>query len=162
MGDKTKEQLLEELAEVQKMLEERTEAHGHMIRKFQMLIANEGLFSQVIDFFPYPLAIFTPQHTLALANKAFAAETNTRFVNLEKGTIRILQHKSDDMRLATAITRVFAGKTFFLEDLKNPFSIFAGIAPQSATRPDRFQKAIIFPVSADDAEISHGVIVFMP
>ncbi|MGI5876866.1 MAG: hypothetical protein ACOX6X_08710, partial [Dethiobacteria bacterium] len=141
MGDKSKEQLLEELAEVQKMLEKRTEAQDHMIRKFQILIANEGLFSQVIDFFPYPLAIFTPQYTLTMTNKAFAAETKTRFVNLEKGAGRILQHKSDDMRLAAAITRVFAGETFFLEDLKNPFSIFAGIAQKSATRHDRFHKA---------------------
>jgi hypothetical protein len=45
MGSKTKEQLLEELSEVQKMLEKRTETQGHMIRKFQTLIENEGLFS---------------------------------------------------------------------------------------------------------------------
>ena len=44
MGDKTKEQLLVELAEVQKMLEERTEIQGRMIKKFQLLIANEGCF----------------------------------------------------------------------------------------------------------------------
>jgi PAS domain-containing protein len=78
MGDKMKEQLLEELAEVQKMLEEKTEIQGHMIRKFQLLIENEGLFSQIIDFFPYPIAIFTPQHTLTMVNKAFAAETKMR------------------------------------------------------------------------------------
>ncbi|MGB4312000.1 MAG: hypothetical protein WBJ17_03665, partial [Natronincolaceae bacterium] len=64
MGDKTKEQLLKELLEVQKMLEEKTEAQGRMIKKFQMLIANEGLFSHIIDFFPYPIIIFTPQHIL--------------------------------------------------------------------------------------------------
>lgn len=161
MGDKTKEQLLEELAEVQKMLEEKTETQGHMIRKFQMLVANEGLFSQIIDFFPYPIAIFTPQYTLAMVNKAFTAETKTRFKNLEKGTVRICQYKIDDTQLATAVTRVFAGKTFFLDDLKSPFSIFSGITQQSAPQLDRFSKAVIFPVPADDAEITHGVIVFM-
>ena len=161
MGGKTKEQLLEELSEVQKMLEKRTEAQGHMIRKFQTLIANEGLFSQIIDFFPYPLAIFTPQYTLAMTNKAFAAETKTLLINAEKGVDRILQHKIDDMRLAGAITRVFAGDTFFLEDLKNPFSMFSGITQQSASEPDRFNRVVIFPVPADDAEITHGVIVFM-
>jgi hypothetical protein len=161
MGDKMKEQLLEELTEVQKMLEEKTETQGHMIRKFQTLIANEGLFSQIIDFFPYPLAIFTPQYTLTMTNKAFAAETKTRVMNPGKGAVRIIQHKIDDMQLAAAVTRVFKGETFFLEDLKNPFSMFAGIAQQSATQPDRFHKTIIFPVTADDAEITHGVIVFM-
>jgi len=162
MGDKTKEQLLEELLEVQKMLEERTETQGQMIRKFQLLMANDGLFSQIIDFFPYPIAIFTPQYTVTMVNKAFATETKTRFINLEKGAARILQYKIDDIRLAAATTRVFAGNTFFLEDLKNPFSMFAGIMQQSAPQPDRFRKAIIFPVPADDTEITHGVIVFMP
>ena len=127
-----------------------------------MLIANEGLFSQIIDFFPYPIAIFTPQYTLAMVNKAFAAETKTRFRDLEKGAVRILQYKINDMRLAAAVRKVFAGDTFFLEDLKDPFSMFSGIARQSAPQPGRFHKAIIFPVPADDAKVTHGVIVFMP
>ena len=44
---KTKEQLLEELTEVQKMLVKRTEIQGHMIRKLQLLIANEGCFPRL-------------------------------------------------------------------------------------------------------------------
>ena len=162
MGSKTKEQLLEELSEVQKMLEERTETQGQMIKRFQTLIENEGLFSQIINFFPYPLAIFTPQYTVAIINKAFADETKTQFINLEKGAVRILQHKINDIQLAAAVTGVFAGDTFFLEDLKNPFSMFLGIAQQSASEPDRFNRAVIFHVTADDATITHGVIVFMP
>jgi hypothetical protein len=161
MGGKTKEQLLEELLEVQKMLEERTETQGQMIKKFQSLIANEGLFSQIINFFPFPIAIFTPQYTLAVVNKAFMAETETPAKNLEKGDIRILQYKIDDAQLAVAVTRVFAGDTFFLEDLKNPFAMFAGIAQRSASQSARFSKAVIFPVPDDDV-ITHGVIVFMP
>ena len=133
-----------------------------MIRKLQMFIANEGLFSKIIDFFPYPITIFTPQYTLAMINKAFAAEMKTRFRDLEKGTVRILQYKINDLRLAAAVRKVFAGDTFFLEDLKDPFSMFFGIARQSAPQPDRFHKVIIFPVPADNAKITHGVIVFMP
>lgn len=162
MGDKTKKQLLKELLEVQKMLEEKTETQGHMIRKFQMLIANEGLFSQVIDFFPYPIAIFTQQYTLVMVNKAFVSETKMRFTNLEKEDVRILQYKINDTQLAVAVMKVFAGGTFFLEGLKDPFSMFSEIARQSIPQPDRFSKAAIFPVPADDAKITHGVIVFMP
>ena len=162
MGNKTKKQLLEELLEVQKILEEKIEAQGYMIRKLQMLTANEGLFSQIIDFFPYPIAIFTPQYTLVMANKAFAAEAKTRFGDLEKGAVRILQYKINDMRLAAAVRKVFAGDTSFLEDLNEPFSMFSGIARQSAPQPGRFHKTVIFPVAADDAKVTHGVIMFMP
>ena len=161
MGDKTKEQLLEELSEVQKMLEERTEAQGQMIKKFQTLIANEGLFSQVIDFFPYPIAIFTSEYNLTLVNKAFEEETKTQVLNAEKGAVCILPYKHSNMQLAAGITRVFAGETFFLENLQNPFTIFSGIK-ESEPQPDRFSKAVIFPVPADKSRITHGVIVFMP
>ena len=97
-----------------------------------------------------------------MINKAFAAETKTRVMYPEKGAARILQHKINDMRLAAAITGVFAGNTFFLEDLKNPFSMFSRITQQSASEPDRFNRVVIFPVRTDDAKLTHGVIVFMP
>jgi len=161
MGDKTKEQLLEELTAVQKMLEKRTETQGQMIRKFQTLIANEGLFSQIIDFFPYPIVIFTQQYRLAMVNKAFTAETKLRFVNLEEEATCILQDKITDKQLASAITQVFSGNTSFLEGLTNPFSMFSGVAQQSVLESDRFNRGVIFPVPTDDAEISYGVIVFI-
>lgn len=133
MGDQTKEQLLKEL-----------------------------IFSQIIDFFPYPLAIFTPQYTLVTTNKAFEAETKTLVVYPEKGAACILKHKINDIQLAAAITGVFDGNTFFLKDLKNPFSIFSGIKEQSAAVPNCFNRVVIFPVPADNAKITHGVILFMP
>ena len=100
---KTKEQLLEELTEVQKMLVKRTEIQGHMIRKLQLLIANEGLFSQVIDLFPYPLVIFTPQYTLTMTNKAFDAEIKTLGMYPPEGPARILKRKINDIQLAAAL-----------------------------------------------------------
>ena len=161
MDDKTKERLLDELAEVQKILKEETGIQGQMIRKFQSLIANNGLFSQIIDFLPYPIAIFTPRYTLAITNKAFAAETKRLFENAGKEGARILKYKIDDTQLAVAITRVFAGDTFFLKNLKNPFSMFSENTGQSAQQTGRFNRAVVFPVPANDAEITHGVIMFM-
>ncbi|WP_372998831.1 hypothetical protein [Lutispora sp.] len=117
---------------------------------------------QIIDFFPYPIAIFTQQYTLVMVNKAFAAEAKLRFMNFEKGTIRILQYKIKDTQLAVAVVKVFGGDTFFLEGLKNPFSMFSGTTRKSAPQPDYFNKAVIFPVPSDNAKITHGVIVFMP
>lgn len=162
MGDKSKEELLWELSEVQKGLEEKTELHGKMIKRFLTLLENDGLFSQIIDFFPYPIAIFTPQFTLAVVNKAFVVETKMEILSKEKETVRIHLYKADDTRLACAVTRVFNGETFFIEDLKNPFSIFFGTAQQDMQQSDHFNRAVIFPVPSDDAEITHGVLLLMP
>jgi hypothetical protein len=162
VSDKTKKRLLEKLPTGQTMLEGKETARERMIRTFQMLIANGGLFSQIIDFFPYPIVIYTPQYTLALANNAFVAETRTRLRKSEKRAVRILQHRIGDPQLAASVRQVFAGATFFLSDLSEPFSMFSGLTRQSKAQLDRFSKAVIFPVPADDAEITHGVIVFMP
>jgi len=162
MGEKTKEQLLEEISAVQKMLEEKPNTHSHMIKKFQSLIGNDGLFSQIIDFFPYPIAIFTSKHTLTMVNKAFTAETNIKLADLEKEAVRIVQYKIDNMQLAEAVTRVFAGDTFFLEELDGTLFTLLGITAKDAPQSGRFSKAIIFPVPSDDDKIIHGVIVFIP
>jgi len=161
MGEKTKEQLLRELSEVQEMLEEKKEIHGKMIKRLQMIIANEGLFSQIIDFFPYPIAIYTPQYTVTMVNKAFTAETKAELVSTEKEAVRILQYKIDDTQLAVAVTRVFAGETFFFECVKNPFSMFSGIEHQIVSQLNHFNKVLIFPVPDNGAETTHGVVVLM-
>ncbi|NLO21130.1 MAG: hypothetical protein GX119_03930 [Syntrophomonadaceae bacterium] len=160
MDNDGKMQLLEELTAVQKMLEEKIESQGQMIRKYGMLMANDGLVSQIIDFFPYPMAIFTRQFTVVLVNQAFETETKTGFNNLDKGAVRLL--KNGNTQLAASVIRVFAGETSLLENLKNPFSLFSGITPPSELQSDHFHKAVIFPVPTDDSIITHGVIVFMP
>jgi hypothetical protein len=148
MNDNTKKQPLDE--------------PGRMISKFQQFIANEGLLSQIIDSFPYPMVVFTPQYTLIMVNKAFETVTQMQFMNLEEEPARIFRHMIDDARLASAVKRVFAGDTFFFEELKNPFSMFSGIKQPDAPQTGSFNKAVIFPVPAENTKIIHGVIVFMP
>jgi hypothetical protein len=160
MDDKTKEQLLEELS--RKIPGERTENQDQMIQKIQELIAYEGLFSRILDFLPFPLAIFKFDYTLVMANKAFMVQTQTRQVNFEKGSVRILPYRINDVQFAAAIIQVFKGDTFFLSGLQNPFSIFSGVSGQSKRSPDNFTRAVIFPVPVDGSEISHSVIMFMP
>ncbi len=125
-------------------------------------IRDQMQFSQIIDFSPYPIAIFTPQYKLSMVNKAFEKETKMLNRDLEEGNIRILQCNINDMQMASAITKVFAGETTFLEGLKDPFFMFSKISPKSIRGPDCFSKAVIFPIPAEDGEAAYGVIAFMP
>lgn len=118
--------------------------------------------SELFDSFPYPIAVFTPQYTLAMVNKAFIAETKMRAINLEKEDARILQYKIDDGQLAAAVSKVFSGNTFFLEEVQKPFSMFSGISQKGTLQLERFKRVVVFPVPDNGDEISHGVIVFMP
>lgn len=127
-----------------------------------MLLSNDGLFSQIINSFPYPVAIFSPQYTLTLVNKAFEETVKALAENPEKKIDRILKYKIDDAQLIEAITRVFSGDTFYLEGLEKPFSMFQGVSKRSASASGSYSRAVIFPIPSDGDEITHGVIVLMP
>ncbi len=160
MGEKTKEQLLSELLELQKELEAKVQYHDQMIRRFQMLTANEGLFSQIIDFCPYPIAVFTPQGILETINDAFATETGANPEDLRAGRLNIYHCISENIALINAIKQVFAGETCFLDDLQNPL---VGFPEQKRKRdfPSKYyHKAIVFPIPAEDGLAMHGVAVF--
>lgn len=160
MGEKTKEQLLSELLELQKELADKVQYHHQMIRRFQMLTANEGLFSQIIDFCPYPIAVFTPQGILETVNNAFAAETGANQGDLRAGRLNIYHCISDDIALTSGVRQAFAGETCFLDNLNNPLIGF----PEQKSKKDlpskSYQKAIIFPIPAEDSLVMHGVAVF--
>ncbi len=160
MGEKTKEQLLAKLLEIQKMLEEKVAFQDHMIKKFQMLTSNEGLFHQIIDYCPYPIAVFTQQGTLVAANNALIKETKIKYKDLAEGKCNIYERNSDNFQLVNAARQVFTGKTFFLENLKNPLAIFSETKRGSESPSKNFERAIVFSISDDDGKITHGVVVF--
>lgn len=160
MGEKTKEQLLFELLEIQKTLEKKVEIQDHMIKRFQMLTSNEGLFSQIIDYCPYPIAVFTKQGNLITANHALLKEGAIKLKDLEAGKCNIFMHNSGNIQLINAAKQVFTGKTFLLEGLKDPLSLFTGTSMEDGSPIKNYEKAIIFPVLADDGKVTHGVVVF--
>lgn len=160
MGVKTKEQLLSELLELQRELEEKVQYHNQMIRRFQMLTANEGLFSQIIDFCPYPIAVFTPHGILETINNAFAAETGASQEDLGAGRLNIYNWISDNIVLTSAIRKAFAGETCFLDGLKNPLIGFSERKRKKDPQSKNYQKAIVFPIPTEDGIVMHCVAVF--
>ena len=160
MGEKTKQQLLSELLELQKELEEKVQYHDQMIRRFQMIIANESLFSKIIDFCPYPIAIFTPQGILETVNDAFAAETGVNPEDLRAGRMNIYHCISDNIALTNAIKQAFAGKTCFLDDLQNTLESFSEQKRKLDFPSKHYHKVIVFPIPDEDSLAMHGVAVF--
>ena len=161
-GKGIKEQLLQELMDFQKVLEEKLETQDRMIKKFQMLIANEALFFQIIDYFPYPVAVFTQMRQLVAANNAFITETSLCKMDLEKGTYSILRKKSiDNYQIYNAVEQVFSGQTTFINELNNSLSLFFEYEQQHRTPLFPCKNAAFFPVRDDNDFITHGVAVFL-
>ena len=161
-GTRRREQLLQELMDFQKVLEEKLETQDQMIKRFQVLIANDVLFFQIIDYFPYPVAVFTQMRQLVAANKAFITETSLCKIELEKGTYSILRMKSiDNYQIYKAVEQVFLGQTTFINELNNSLSLFFEYEQQHRTPLSPYKNAAFFPVSDDFDFITHGVAVFL-
>ncbi len=162
MDEKKRDQLLSELLEIQKKLEKKVQHQNQMIRKFQMLTANVDLLSQIIDYCPYPIAVFTSQGILEVVNNAFIAEAKANKEDIEIGKISIYNCISDDIELYNAIRQALNGKIRFLEGLKNPFLRCLGTKHENNTISKNYKKVIVFPIPSDyeNSAIMHGVIVF--
>lgn len=158
---KTKEQLLKELMEMQKEIEERVEEQDELIRKFQLLTQHEGLFSQVISNFPYPIAIFERSGALTMANQAMLQKACIRLGDIGAKRINLLNRAAaaNASMLNTAET-VFFGETTLIQSLVEPLSVFAG-EDSVPDHSDGYQRAVFFPVFTSNGNVTHGVVMLM-
>lgn len=157
---KAKEQLLMELIEFQKMLEEKVETQERMIQKFQTLIRNEGLFSQVIQYFPYPIAVFTRDGVINMANQKFFDETNRNPKDVSEDKINMHDRlTTENYEILEAVQDVFSGETKLLKNLSDPLSMF--VRDDDEKSPANFGGAIFFPLVGDKGQIAYGVVMFI-
>jgi hypothetical protein len=159
-GKKTKEQLLNELIEMQKFIEQKVEDQDRFINRFQMLIQNEGLFSQVIDNLPYPIAIFDHSGILRMANKALLIEANISTDEISEGRINLFNRiTNENYPVLEAGEDVFLGETTVLKNLVESLSLFS--RGENCAPSANFQTAVFFPVVESSGRISHGAVMFM-
>lgn len=159
-GEKTKEQLLKELIEMQKQIEQKVEDQYRFINRFQLLIRNEGLFSQVIDNFPYPIAIFDKSGVLTIANKILISKAKLSTGDVTARRINLLNRiTNENYSVFQAVEDIFLGETTVLKNLVDPISLFS--KDDSCSISSSFQSTVFFPVVGSSRKITHGVIMFM-
>jgi len=160
-GKKTKEQLLKELVQMQKTIEQKVEEQDNVIKSFQQLIQNDGLFSQVISNFPYPFAIFERSGTIIMANQALVHKARIRAEDVEGRKIHFLSRiTNENSDVLEAAEDTFLGGTTLLKNLLEPLSMFS----MDNTIPDHsdgYQSAVFFPVYQSEENISHGAVMLM-
>lgn len=158
---KTREQLLKDLIQKQKNIEDKVKAQASLIKSFQLLIQNEGLSSQVIENFPYPIAIFERSGVLIMANYALLQRANMRFDDVQAGRINFLNRIcNENFAVLEAVEDIFLGETTLLKNLVEPLSMFA----RDNSVPDHsdcYESAVFFPVVDKSGSISHGAIMLM-
>lgn len=97
-----------------------------IIESFQSLSGKEELLTKVIEFFPYPIQVYSPDGTSVLVNKAMLKEYHTSDANLVVGRYNIFK---DPAVIATGqfemLKRAFAGETVIFRDIRVPLEDIA-------------------------------------
>lgn len=157
---KAKEQLLEELIRMQKDIKEKVEAQERFISRLQLLIQMEGLFSQVIENLPYPVAIFKQDGILCMANNRMMKETGLEADEILMGKINFLNRVTNENdAILEAVEDVFLGETIMLQQLSYPLALFCRSADREVS--DIYQSAVLFPVTDRSDHIVFGAVMLM-
>lgn len=156
-----KEQLLIKLLKAQKNLEEGVQTQNKMIKKFQTLTTYEGLFVQIIDYFPYPILVFSPAGILEMVNKALLEEIGVddedTFIN--KYNI-FADSASQESEIINAVKRTLAGETVFLFDIKDPLKGFKKREKKNECSASCYD-IVFFPILNNSGQVSYaaGVLI---
>jgi hypothetical protein len=156
------EQSFEELIKLFGALQEKAKMQDLLVRKFQKLIQDDGLFSTVAIRFPYPMAAFRQDGALVFVNDALSEETGLTIADLPTGKHNIINRITDpNYKILDAVDNVFMGETTFLYGLSDPLDMFISERSGKKTLSSDYQDALLFPLIEETGEITHGAAIFL-
>lgn len=159
---KQREQSFEELIELFTALQEKAKTQNLLVRKFQRLIRDAGLYSTVAACFPYPMAAFRQDGALVFLNNALSEETGLTVADLSTGKHNIINRITDpNYKILDAVDNVFMGETTFLSDLSDPLDMFISERSGQKTLSSDYRCAVLFPLIEDAGKITHGAAIFL-
>lgn len=157
-----KRQLLNELMETQKAMEEKLAVQDQMIKRFQRLIANGDLLAQIIDYFPYPIAVFLADGRLRIVNHTLLAAANLSDSEDIVGKYNVFSHSSSlENWIPEAIKRALAGETICLSNREAPLMSFGEAGQPTGRGITIHQEVVVFPLMDSNGTISHAVVVLI-
>lgn len=157
-----KRQLLEELVEMHRSIEKKLETQDRMIKRFKELSAKGDLFVQIIDSFPYPIAVFLPDGMLKMANRALLSAASLCGDEGIVGTYNIFNHSDRiGLRISVAVKQALSGETVYLYDLNiSRWGFRETVQTPDGSHPG-CHSAVVFPIMEQDGKIDHVAIVLM-
>ncbi len=150
-GD-AKRRLLNELVSAQADMEEKLKTQERMIRRFQAMLLGADIFGQVIDCFPYPIAVFLPNGRLRLANPAMLAAVGP-------GGEAVLDFGAQSKTgFWAAVEQALSGRTVFFSGACFPFARSCEDAQRDVPA---CSDAVVFPLTDGDGRVSHAAAVLL-
>ncbi len=141
------------------------ERQNNLVQPFQSIGGNEEMLSKVIEFFPYPIQVYTPDGTLILTNEACLRTMHISSKDKIVGKFNVLKDPiidkwGEDVRVR--ILSVFQGETVQFNDLKMPIQgIIDKFGKEELCFDISFQNITCFPIYNDNLHLVYVVNVFI-
>lgn len=98
------------------------DAHGRLAESFQLLIKEQELLAKVIEFFPYPIQIFSTDGIARMINKATLEMIGIRDVESHVGIYNVFEDPIViGLGCMDQVRQVLEGKTVYLTDFNAPY-----------------------------------------
>lgn len=93
-----------------------------IIESFQSLFSKEELLARVIEFFPYPIQIFSLDGTARMINKAVLEMMGIKSVEAHVGKYNVFEDPIvRELGVMDQVRQVLTGKTVYLTDFNAPY-----------------------------------------
>ncbi|MGI6685180.1 MAG: helix-turn-helix domain-containing protein [Bacillota bacterium] len=98
------------------------DAQRNLAKSFQSLFEEQGLLAKVIEFFPYPIQIFSLDGTARMINKAALDMIGIKSVEAHVGKYNVFKDPIvHDLGFMDQVRQVLTGKTVYLTDFNAPY-----------------------------------------
>jgi len=130
---------------------------------FQGVVEREELLSKIIEFFPYPIQVYSKDGTSVMVNNALLVEFEIPDKDMVVGKYNILKDPDiEKYGLIERVKDVFKGKTLYLSDLKVPLkSVRECYSISNSDIDSIYQDITAFPITDSKGEVSYIVIIFI-
>lgn len=138
-------------------------SHSDITGPFQMTSGREDLLAKVIEFFPYPIQVYSPEGTSVMMNRAMIREYHIPGPELVVGKYNIFEDPSIiALGGIDQLKRAFRGETVFFHDIKVPLEDIS--KRYSITDFDVeaiYQDITVFPIPNEAGEVGCVVALMM-
>jgi AraC-like DNA-binding protein len=130
---------------------------------FQNVPENEELFFKIIEFFPYPIQVYSPDGTSVMVNSALLDEFEVPDREMVIGRYNIL--KDPDISRAglfEAVQQAFSGEVVYVKDAEVPLKTIKELYNTECYHVDAaYQDATLFPILNNDGQVLYIVVILI-
>lgn len=133
-----------------------------IIKRSEAMNVNESLFSQIIELFPYPIAVFSSTGSMEVSNSALKAAIGISREEAFTCKYNIFEDApGQDSRLLQAVRQAISGETVYLLEVNDPLRVHRKLDQKIKYGNYCCYNVVVFPVKNSGADILHAVIVLV-